>query len=161
MMASTSDVSEAPSAALVFFPPPRWSKRFGPDFFTVRFLGWKAEAAFDQFRIEVELGEDELGGAGQSGASGAAREVFRRYSEFLQLRGDLIAQGLPVTESEADAPFPPKAFWRNRDSRFLEARCDALRDWMYALLKNEQFVACQTVRDFLELAPVAAQCLSD
>jgi len=138
--------------ALVFFPPPQFSKRFGRNFFTVRFDGIESKSRYDLYVLQVQFGDDQ-GDAEGGMQAGASYRTPRRYSEFLQLRQDMQREGALNVSTEASAAFPPKRylFWRNREKDFLEQRQELLMRWLYAQLTNESALKSRCLRDFLRI----------
>uniref|UniRef100_A0A7S1TTB4 PX domain-containing protein n=1 Tax=Phaeomonas parva TaxID=124430 RepID=A0A7S1TTB4_9STRA len=70
---------------------------------------------------------------------GATGIVERRYSQFFELRSELLAKDgalLQRAEAEEEAPFPPKVFMGNLAWNVVETRLAQLNGWLKMILRK-------------------------
>ncbi|KKY21709.1 putative px domain protein [Phaeomoniella chlamydospora] len=76
--------------------------------------------------------------------------IRKRYSEFDQLRQDLVLAFPHATKHTAALPLlPPKSLFKKFQPRFLEARRKGLAYFLNCVLLNPEFAGSPIVKDFI------------
>ena len=120
---------------LVFFNFKSWSKRFGPEFFTVKLLAFTVKLESEEsccmpqqyatFEMQVSAGNSSWV------VSRRANDFYTLWSEVRHALSDASVAPLPVP--------PPKTFGSNVSEFFLEGRKQLMSDFLEALLTQYNY----------------------
>ena len=137
------------NTAILYFPKLLFSSRFGDKFFTFDITDYHNDDTYDYYccnsqatfyHILVSCGKDSW-------------SIRKRYSDFVNLRGNII-QDISKSNSNSDIPIlPPKTFISIiNDETSLLQRKELLEQWLQTLLEylsSNHLLQLKCIRNFL------------
>jgi hypothetical protein len=162
-MTEISSSSLKREESCVYFPPPSFSPRYGDEFFTLKFVGFRLEKNAEDtcmmfvpwldciipqehalYEIEVRRGNR------------MPWRVFRRFSAILELGEQVLADPQIDPKAKEGIVTPSKTILPRIDDEFLEQRSVELGEYLDRLCliasRAEHGVVSTCVNHFLELA---------